>query len=265
MKRLFLGAATLVAAIALFPAAFAQNWQPVNPPMQAYPSAGQEPLHTGTVAARPQPQGAPRGNYGGGFIEFLMGGDGQPTPARQSAAPQVIPAQPYYTEPPQRSRQPQTAYAAPHAVMPARVMDPKFLPTMVAYDGKHKPGTIVIDTNAKFLYLVEEGGQARRYGIGVGRPGFEWRGAKTITRKAEWPDWRPPAEMLKRRPDLPRFMAGGPDNPLGARAMYLGSSLYRIHGSNEPHTIGTAVSSGCSGCVTRMSLTSTAASRSAPR
>ena len=82
-------------------------------------------------------------------------------------------------------------------------------------------------------------------GVGVGRPGFGWTGAKTITRKAEWPDWRPPADMLRRRPDLPRFMAGGPANPLGARAMYLGSSLYRIHGSNEPHTIGTYVSSGC--------------------
>jgi lipoprotein-anchoring transpeptidase ErfK/SrfK len=84
-----------------------------------------------------------------------------------------------------------------------------------------------------------------RYGIGVGRPGFEWAGIKSVTRKAEWPDWTPPAAMLKRRPDLPRFMPGGPDNPMGARAMYLGSSLYRIHGTNEPHTIGQAVSSGC--------------------
>ncbi len=84
-----------------------------------------------------------------------------------------------------------------------------------------------------------------RYGVGIGRPGFGWTGTKAITRKAEWPDWRPPAEMLRRRPDLPRFMAGGPANPLGARAMYLGSSLYRIHGSNEPWTIGQAVSSGC--------------------
>ncbi len=251
MKPYLLGAATFMAAITLPVSGYAQNWTPVAPQVsQAYPPAsatygGQEPLYTGTVAARPQAQPAPRSQYGGGFIEFLMGGDGQPMPARQSAVPHVIPAQPYYAEPPQRSRAPQTAYAAPSAVMPARVMDPKFLPTTVAYDGKHRPGTIVIDTSAKFLYLVEEGGQARRYGIGVGRPGFEWRGAKTITRKAEWPDWRPPAEMLKRRPDLPRFMAGGPDNPLGARAMYLGSSLYRIHGSNEPHTIGTAVSSGC--------------------
>jgi lipoprotein-anchoring transpeptidase ErfK/SrfK len=116
---------------------------------------------------------------------------------------------------------------------------------VVAYRGKHAPGTIIIDTPSKFLYLVRPGGQAIRYGIGVGRPGFSWAGVKTITMKREWPDWRPPAEMLKRRPDLPRHMPGGLDNPLGARALYLGSSLYRIHGTNEPHTIGRAVSSGC--------------------
>jgi len=103
----------------------------------------------------------------------------------------------------------------------------------------------IVYTNARRLYFVMPGGQAMRYGIGVGRPGFEWGGSQTITRKAEWPDWRPPVQMLQRRPDLPRYMPGGPDNPLGARAMYLGSSLYRIHGSNEPHTIGQAVSSGC--------------------
>jgi lipoprotein-anchoring transpeptidase ErfK/SrfK len=88
-------------------------------------------------------------------------------------------------------------------------------------------------------------GQAIQYGVGVGRPGFEWAGSRTVTMKREWPDWRPPAQMLRRRPDLPRYMRGGPDNPLGARAMYLGGSLYRIHGSNEPETIGQAVSSGC--------------------
>jgi lipoprotein-anchoring transpeptidase ErfK/SrfK len=117
--------------------------------------------------------------------------------------------------------------------------------TEVAYNGPHRPGTIVIDTNERRLYLVMPGNRAMRYGVGVGRPGFEWAGTKKITRKAEWPDWRPPAQMRKRRPDLPVFMAGGPNNPLGARAMYLGSSLFRIHGSNEPETIGQAVSSGC--------------------
>ena len=113
------------------------------------------------------------------------------------------------------------------------------------YDGDEKPGTIVIDTPRRFLYLVQEDGKAVRYGIGVGRPGFTWAGVHNVTAKREWPDWRPPDEMLKRRPDLPRYMAGGPENPLGARAMYLGNTLYRIHGSNEPWTIGTQVSSGC--------------------
>ncbi len=117
--------------------------------------------------------------------------------------------------------------------------------TEVDYRGPQKPGTIVIDTLERRLYLVLDGGRALRYGVGVGRPGFEWSGTKKISRKSEWPDWRPPAEMRKRRPDLPEFMPGGPQNPLGARAMYLGSSLYRIHGSNEPETIGQAVSSGC--------------------
>jgi lipoprotein-anchoring transpeptidase ErfK/SrfK len=107
-----------------------------------------------------------------------------------------------------------------------------------------KPGTIVISTSQRRLYVLRNG-QALEYGVGVGRQGFSWSGTKTVSMKREWPDWTPPAEMLKRRPDLPRHMAGGIDNPLGARALYLGSSLYRIHGSNEPDTIGAAVSSGC--------------------
>jgi lipoprotein-anchoring transpeptidase ErfK/SrfK len=115
----------------------------------------------------------------------------------------------------------------------------------VSYDGRYPAGTIVINSSERRMYFVLGDGRAIRYGVGVGRPGFEWAGTKKITAKREWPDWRPPAQMLKRRPDLPRYMPGGPDNPLGARAMYLGSSLYRIHGSNEPETIGQAVSSGC--------------------
>ncbi len=115
----------------------------------------------------------------------------------------------------------------------------------VAYSGPHRPGTMVVDSKERRLYLVLDGGKAIKYGVGVGRPGFEWGGTKTVTRKAEWPSWTPPAQMLRRRPDLPRFMPGGPENPMGARALYLGSSLYRIHGSNEPETIGQAVSSGC--------------------
>jgi lipoprotein-anchoring transpeptidase ErfK/SrfK len=115
----------------------------------------------------------------------------------------------------------------------------------VNYGGNYAPGTIVINTPERHLYLMLGGGQALRYGIGVGRIGFTWSGVKTVSAKKEWPGWTPPSQMLRRRPDLPRYMPGGIDNPLGARAIYLGSSLYRIHGSNEPETIGQAVSSGC--------------------
>ncbi len=124
-------------------------------------------------------------------------------------------------------------------------LDPAYQRQEVTYDGTERPGTIIIDTPSKHLFLVRPGGRALRYGIGVGRPGFEWAGVKRISRKAEWPGWTPPADMLKRRPDLPRHMAGGEANPLGARALYLGSSMYRIHGTNEPGTIGRDVSSGC--------------------
>ncbi|WP_375415088.1 L,D-transpeptidase [uncultured Bradyrhizobium sp.] len=116
---------------------------------------------------------------------------------------------------------------------------------MVAYATREAPGTIIIDTPNTYLYLVMGGGQAMRYGIGVGRDGFTWSGTQSITRKAEWPDWTPPPEMIARQPYLPRQMAGGPGNPLGARAMYLGGTIYRIHGTNAPGTIGTRVSSGC--------------------
>ena len=107
------------------------------------------------------------------------------------------------------------------------------------------PGTIVIDTSQRFLYLVQGNNRALRYGIGVGREGFQWSGLQRISRKQEWPDWRPPPEMIERQPYLPRFMAGGPGNPMGARALYLGQTVYRIHGTNQPQTIGHAVSSGC--------------------
>jgi lipoprotein-anchoring transpeptidase ErfK/SrfK len=116
---------------------------------------------------------------------------------------------------------------------------------VVEYRTNEAPGTIVIDTPNTYLYLVLGNGRAMRYGIGVGREGFTWSGTQSISKKAEWPDWTPPPEMIERQPYLPRFMAGGPGNPLGARAMYLGGSVYRIHGTNDPSTIGHRVSSGC--------------------
>src|SRR3954447_6677262 len=121
----------------------------------------------------------------------------------------------------------------------------QFKRQIVAYNGSEAPGTIIIDTPNTYLYLVMPGGKAIRYGIGVGRDGFRWSGVQSITKKSEWPDWTPPPEMIQRQPYLPRFMAGGATNPLGARAMYLGGTVYRIHGTNAPSTIGTRVSSGC--------------------
>ena len=173
-----------------------------------------------------QPGGS---DLGGGFIEMLMTGR-DPGPSRRDY--RAYPADP------------QRASLARETIA-TRDPGPEFRRQTVAYGGPESRGTIVIDTPSKFLYLVEGNGTAVRYGIGVGRPGFMWSGTKIITAKREWPDWTPPAEMLKRRPDLPRHMEGGPENPLGARAMYLGSTLYRIHGTNEPYTIGQNVSSGC--------------------
>lgn len=200
---------------------------------------------------------------GGGFIEFLMTGS---TPSHRQGAPAYhqpvpqghaaighgravagapVPRVAHRGAPLHTGSLPDE-YLQPETLAPVKAgIDPQYLRQEVTYSGRHAPGTIVIDTPNRFLYLVQGNGRAIRYGIGVGRPGFEWAGAKSVTRKAEWPDWRPPAQMLKRRPDLPKFMAGGPENPLGARALYLGSSLYRIHGTNEPETIGRAVSSGC--------------------
>jgi lipoprotein-anchoring transpeptidase ErfK/SrfK len=127
----------------------------------------------------------------------------------------------------------------------ANVLPERFRRQVVALNTREAPGTVIIDTGNTVLYYVLGQGRAIRYGVGVGREGFTWAGTQTISRKAEWPDWHPPAEMIARQPYLPRFMAGGPGNPLGARAMYLGSSEYRIHGTNDPSTIGKFVSSGC--------------------
>jgi lipoprotein-anchoring transpeptidase ErfK/SrfK len=116
---------------------------------------------------------------------------------------------------------------------------------VVFFRSNEPPGTIVVHTSERFLYVIQGNGRALRYGIGVGRDGFQWQGLLKITRKQEWPDWTPPSEMIERQPYLPRFMAGGPGNPMGARALYLGATIYRIHGTNQPQTIGSAVSSGC--------------------
>jgi lipoprotein-anchoring transpeptidase ErfK/SrfK len=128
---------------------------------------------------------------------------------------------------------------------PAKALSPQFRRTVVDFRTKEPAGTIIIDTPNTYLYLVLGNAKAVRYGIGVGREGFTWTGTERISRMAEWPDWNPPAEMIERQPYLPRFMAGGESNPLGARALYLGQTLYRIHGTNQPSTIGTFVSSGC--------------------
>jgi lipoprotein-anchoring transpeptidase ErfK/SrfK len=195
----------------------------------------------GYAAAYPQQRSS--GNYGGGLIEFMMTGGGASRGGGYGAQyPQGGAAR--YNDP---AYQQQAAYAPgePIAAPVQRGMNPVYQRHEVAYDGAQRSGTIVIDTPNKFLYLVQPGGRAIRYGIGVGRPGFMWSGVKQVSRKAEWPAWTPPPEMLRRRPDLPRHMEGGPANPLGARALYLGSSLYRIHGTNEPNTIGQNVSSGC--------------------
>jgi len=168
-------------------------------------------------------------------------------------APRAVQPQPRVYQRQVLRRAPQATLVQPAAARPNKPVrtqiDPIFLPQMVAYETPHKPGTIVIDTNNRFLYLVTGNGQARRYGVGVGKPGFEWAGKHKITAKKEWPDWTPPQEMIAREAAkghyLPARMDGGPENPLGARAMYLGSTLYRIHGTNAPWTIGSGVSSGC--------------------
>ena len=161
-----------------------------------------------------------------------------------SATAAPLPLFPFFMAPPVEA-------APPVAVEPSQDegsvvrMPARLKRQVVSYASREAPGTIIIDTPNTYLYLVMGNGQAMRYGIGVGRDGFTWSGTQTITRKAEWPAWTPPPEMIQRQPYLPRHMAGGPGNPLGARAMYLGGTIYRIHGTNAPETIGTHVSSGC--------------------
>jgi len=210
--------------VLLYPDRYPQDLPRRAAPAYVASAPQRPPADVGYVAAEPV-------NLGGGFIEFLFGGGRSMAPPRPPSDTRMARGEPY---------------AEPELAERTRPMpDPKFNRQVVPYHGPEKPGTIVIDTPQRFLFLVQDNGTAVRYGIGVGKPGFTWAGAKSITAKKEWPDWTPPPEMLQRRPDLPNWMAGGPENPLGARALYLGSSLYRIHGSNEPWTIGEAVSSGC--------------------
>ncbi len=240
MQRLVI--TTLVTSALGMVSALAQPMSiaPYSAPPQRVQRVAAQPQYAPQVVVA-QPTYAERPDLGGGFIEFLFGGG-----AERSRAPayQPQPMQPVQPMPPAYISAP--ARPPVQQAQPARpAMDPRFMRQTVAYNGDEPPGTIIINTPEKLLYFVEPDGKAMRYGIGVGRPGFTWSGVHQITAKREWPDWRPPDDMLKRRPDLPRYMPGGEDNPLGARAMYLGSTLYRIHGSNEPWTIGTQVSSGC--------------------
>ena len=216
--------------------ALAIDASPIADPTVIY---GREPAPVRMASAE-------RSQMGGGFIEFLFGDAPQGGRYQRESAYQP---QPDYGYGGRRSllppMDPQQSMRREEEDPAQRPLDPRYEKQVVEYRGKESPGTIVIDTPNKFLFLVQGDGKALRYGVGVGRPGFTWSGVKTVSAKKEWPAWTPPPEMLARRPDLPRYMEGGPQNPLGARAMYLGSSLYRIHGSNEPWTIGTNVSSGC--------------------
>ena len=197
-------------------------------------------------------EGAPPGarKLGGGIVEFLFA----PSPTSVPVYGARSSSHRLDEQPLRRAMQPHAdpvhfdfdrrARTAVESVRRAEIA-PKFLPRTVAYRGAEAPGTIVVDTPNHFLFLVERGGIARRYGIGVGRPGFTWSGVHHVSAMREWPAWTPPREMRLRQPHLPVSMPGGPRNSLGARALYLGSTLYRIHGSNEPWTIGRNVSSGC--------------------
>ncbi|MCP4617315.1 MAG: L,D-transpeptidase [Bradyrhizobium sp.] len=171
-----------------------------------------------------------------GAFDFTSSAAAAPLPLFPFFAPQ----QQQYAPPPSAQAVPDDEDATGPYELPARLKR-----QVVNYPSREAPGTIIIDTPNTYLYLIMGNGQAMRYGIGVGREGFTWSGTQTIAKKAEWPDWTPPPEMIARQPYLPRHMAGGPGNPLGARAMYLGGTVYRIHGTNAPNTIGTRVSSGC--------------------
>jgi lipoprotein-anchoring transpeptidase ErfK/SrfK len=210
-----------------------------QPPAQAYPPPAQAyPQQAYPQQAYPQPpaQAYPQQAY--------------PQPPAQAAVP--VQPDPGYGVPAMRppgSVGGEQMASLPPDVRPEtgerKALDPRFRRQVVPFTTREPAGTLIVDTPNTYLYLVLGNGQALRYGVGVGREGFTWSGTQRIAKMAEWPDWHPPAEMIERQPYLPRFMAGGPGNPLGARAMYLGNTIYRIHGTNQPSTIGTFVSSGC--------------------
>ena len=196
-------------------------------PFERRPAVGYEPGLTSRGYESDAPPRPP-----GGIDRGMQRPD--QTPGQAAAAPRPAPSN-LASLPPEDQPEPGASKELP----------PQFKRQLVDYATREPTGTIVIDTSNTFLYLVLGNGKALRYGIGVGREGFVWAGAERVSRMAEWPDWHPPAEMIERQPYLPRFMAGGEGNPLGARALYLGKTLYRIHGTNQPSTIGTFVSSGC--------------------
>ncbi len=200
--------------------------QPIYPPQQAYPEGPPPAYHGHPGVAPPGQQDVLRPPMGISPGQGEPGGTGvargDPRTHMAALPPEV---------------RPETG--------PRKELPLQFRRTLVDYRTKEPVGTIIIDTQNTYLYLVLGNGKAMRYGVGVGREGFTWSGAEKVTKMAEWPDWNPPTEMIERQPYLPRFMAGGDGNPLGARALYLGKTIYRIHGTNQPSTIGTFVSSGC--------------------
>jgi lipoprotein-anchoring transpeptidase ErfK/SrfK len=274
--RIRISIAVIAAAFAGSVGGAAAQYYPPPPygypayPAPAYSQAPLPPPNYGPPPADPSYQ--PQAPYGGGPYQRYA-----PPPDRMSSAGDELPPQPMPPglagEPFQRppagivadpndttgALPPAAPVARPNSAAavaalppedqpeqgPPKQLPPQFRRQMVDYVTSEPPGTIVVDTPNTYLYMVLGNGKAMRYGIGVGREGFTWTGTERITRMKEWPDWFPPKEMIDRQPYLPRFMAGGETNPLGARALYLGNTLYRIHGTNQPSTIGTFVSSGC--------------------
>jgi lipoprotein-anchoring transpeptidase ErfK/SrfK len=234
-----------------------QPWVVQLRPAQSADTGQQRRKAAPVIAPEPQKIAKPADSstgHGGLFGALFRPRDSGAAPVQRRTA-QPRDAQPQAAQP-QPIQQLQTAqyFPRPQMQQPSNAarqfrLDKKWLPQTVAYDGPEKPGTIIIDTPTHHLYLIERDGQARRYGVGVGKDGFRWSGVERISRKAEWPSWTPPSQMIAREAAkghyLPARMEGGPANPLGARALYLGSTLYRIHGTNAPWTIGQNVSSGC--------------------